>query len=99
MQDKLKEATKPQTNNVSNSAATLHAAIGRFASFADAQKAVKALRQAGFSDDTISVRQVRLADQDSGDPQAATTPNTIVGVQAEGERAAEAWSILQNAPA
>jgi len=97
MHDKLKEASAPSaTTNKTTSKATLHAAIGHFSSFADAQKAVMALRRAGFADDAISVRQLRLQDQDGAERPAGKTTNTIVGVQAEGERAAEAWSILQN---
>lgn len=99
MTDKHRKAGKPYTPNDSSNTETLHAAIGRFASLADAQEAVKALRRAGFTDEAISVRQLHLRDQDSGEPQTTTTPNTLVGVQAEGERAAEAWSILQNTPA
>lgn len=99
MYDKLREASGPVATSESRRTATLHAAIGHFSSFDDAQKAVKALKQAGFADDAISVRQLRLRDQDEDGverPVGKSGKTIIVGVQAEGERAAEAWSILQN---
>jgi hypothetical protein len=96
MVDKLREVSEPIAPSGSGRTATLHAAIGHFSNSDNAQKAVKALRRAGFTADAISVRQLCLRDQDGLKNPAGKSHKTIVGVQAEGERAAEAWSILQN---
>lgn len=42
----------------SSSQPSMNAAIGRFNNLADAEKAVRALKQAGFTDEAISVRDL-----------------------------------------
>lgn len=71
------------------------AAISQFETSADAMMAVNALKQADFADEAISVRNMVAGRNDNeGDRSGSTI--TMVSVEAAGERAVEAWSILQS---
>lgn len=75
----------------------MHAVIGWFESSAESKRAVKELKQAGFADEAISVRDFYPSGQGNVEqPLAPPATTVMVGVQAEGERSAEAWSILQD---
>jgi len=95
MHDETKESTQHHHEGSSNQP-PMNAAIGRFKDSANAEKAVKALKQAGFTDEAISVRDLDTGKQVNEKEQAESTTSTMVGVGAEGEKAAEAWSILKS---
>jgi hypothetical protein len=95
MPDKNNKST-PLTSNESGRQLTEHAVISRFESMAHAEMAIQALKRSGFSSEAISVRDFSHHDQDNSEQGSAISTTTMVGVQAEGERAAEAWSVLED---
>jgi hypothetical protein len=74
----------------------MHAVISWFESSTDIDAAINALKQAGFSDEAITVRDRDSLIRVNGEQRAEALTSAMVAVQAEGERAAEAWSILQD---
>lgn len=92
----MKEKTT-LTGTKSSKKPVMHAVIGWFDSSAGAEMAIKAWKQAGFAEASISIRDGRFLSEQNEELQAKGPNKAMVAVQAEGERAAEAWSILQDA--
>jgi hypothetical protein len=93
MSEEISE-NSPPNNKAAPIQPPMNAAIGRFKDKADVEKAVQALKQAGYADAEISIRNLETGEQGLDKRPAGST--TLVGVEAEGQKAAEALFILRD---
>jgi hypothetical protein len=74
----------------------MHAVFGWFDSSADVKAAVSSLKEEGFSERAISVRDFEPITQENGEGNSEAPSRIMVAVHAEGKAAAKAWSVLQD---
>ncbi len=75
----------------------MNAVFGWFDSSTDVKAAVNSLKEEGFSERAISVRDFEPITKENGKGNSVTSSSRImVAVQAEGELAAKAWTVLQD---
>lgn len=76
----------------------MNAVFGWFDSSTDVKAAVSSLKEEGFSEQAISVRDFEPITKENGEEgnSEASSSRIMVAVQAEGELAAKAWSVLHD---
>lgn len=74
----------------------MNAVFGWFDSSADVKMAVNSLKEEGFSEQAISVRDFEPITKKNGDGSNEASSRVMVAVNAEGKAAAKAWSVLQD---
>ena len=74
----------------------MHAVFGWFDNSSDVNKAVSSLKQEGFAEQAISVRDFEPIAKENGKGNIESPSRIMVAVHAEGKAAAKAWSVLQD---